>query len=108
MNIQSLILGLALATSLGSSAQASLVTNGSFEQSGYAAGSSPNIFNAGLITDWTLPLPNVSLPIRMPLPKSCTAPATISEPEADPRFNNITRGSFLYGAFTPARKSCRG
>jgi hypothetical protein len=54
MNVKSLFLGLAVAASWSSTAQANLVQNGSLELSGYAAGASPNIFDAGLITGWTL------------------------------------------------------
>jgi hypothetical protein len=54
MNIKSLFLGLVVAAALSSTAQADLVQNGSLELSGYPAGTSPNIFDSGLITGWTL------------------------------------------------------
>jgi hypothetical protein len=61
MNIKSLVLGLAVAASLASTAKANLVMNGSLEQSGYAPGTTQSISNPGVpandpgkITNWTV------------------------------------------------------
>src|SRR5690606_41907341 len=52
----------------------------------------------------TEPLPNVRLPSTLARLWSCSAPATISEAEADPTLTSTTMGTVLAHAGRPARQ----
>src|SRR3989344_30393 len=65
--------------------------------------------------DWTEPLPKVFSPTNCAKPKSCKAPATISEADAEPPLTKIKVFKFLnwawplakYGFFSPpVNSSC--
>ena len=50
----------------------------------------PPLSPSSCVHCWTVPLPNVLLPTSVALPRSWSAPATISDAEADPPSTSTT------------------
>ena len=50
----------------------------------------PPLSSSSCVHCWTVPLPKVLVPTRLARPRSCSAPATISDAEADPPSTSTT------------------